>query len=317
LSYASPDAAVAYQVCQYLESYGVACWLAPRNVKAGAAYADAIVRAINEASALVLALSAGAMASEHVSREVERAASKHKQVVAFRVDAANLSAELEYFLSRSQWIDVPALGMAGALVKLHEAVGRGSASTQPNPRLDGGEAAGRSTINPAVSTAMVAKCVLVAATVVVLAIGGTLAVRFWPLKHGDAQVPAVAAISEQSIAVLPFTDMSEKKDQEYFSDGMAEEIIDLLVKIPELVVSARTSSFYFKGKSTQIPAIAKQLGVKNILEGSVRKSGDHLRVTAQLLRADTGYHLWSESYDRNLDDVFKTQDEMADAVVRR
>ena len=125
LSYASPDAAVANQVCQFLESHGVSCWMAPRDVKPGAAYADAIVRAINEASALVLVLSASAMASEHVSREVERAASKHKQMVAFRVDGANLSAELEYFLSRSQWIDVPALGMPAALVKLAEAVGQG------------------------------------------------------------------------------------------------------------------------------------------------------------------------------------------------
>ena len=142
-----------------------------------------------------------------------------------------------------------------------------------------------------------------------------LAVRFWQSKHGDAQSPAVAAISDKSIAVLPFTDMSEKKDQEYFSDGMSEEIIDLLVKIPELVVPARTSSFYFKGKSTQIPEIARQLGVRNILEGSVRKSGSHLRVTAQLVRADNGYHLWSQTYDSKVDDVFKTQDEIAGAVV--
>src|ERR1700720_3129035 len=114
-----------------------------------AAYADAIVRAINEASTLVLVLSAAAMASEHVSREVERAASKHKQVVAFRVDAANLSAELEYFLSRSQWIDVPALGMAGALAKLAEAVGKGSEAAQANPRLGGGGAAGAASIDHA------------------------------------------------------------------------------------------------------------------------------------------------------------------------
>ena len=92
LSYASPDAAVANQVCEYLESHGVSCWMAPRDVKPGAAYADAIVRAINEASALVLVLSGAAMESEYVSREVERAASKHKPVVVFRVDGAHLSA---------------------------------------------------------------------------------------------------------------------------------------------------------------------------------------------------------------------------------
>jgi hypothetical protein len=97
---------------------------------------------------------------------------------------------------------------------------------------------------------------------------------------------------------------------------MAEEIIDLLVKVPGLKVPARTSSFYFKGKSTQIPEIARQLGVAHVLEGSVRKSGAHLRVTAQLVRADNGYHLWSETYDRQLDDVFKMQDEIAGAVVK-
>src|ERR1700686_969195 len=124
LSYAAPDAEVANQVCRFLEGQGVWCWMAPRDVKPGAAYADAIVRAISEASALVLVLSGSAMASEHVSREVERAASKHKQIVAFRVDAAALSAELEYFLSRSQWIDVVALGMPAALVRLADAVGQ-------------------------------------------------------------------------------------------------------------------------------------------------------------------------------------------------
>jgi len=149
--------------------------------------------------------------------------------------------------------------------------------------------------------------------------------KFW-LRKPSSQIAgqdalsgataATAPANDKSIAVLPFTDMSEKRDQEYFSDGMAEEIIDLLVKVPELRVPARTSSFYFKGKSTQIPQIARELGVAYVLEGSVRKSGNHLRVTAQLIRADNGYHLWSETYDRQLDDVFKMQDEIAEAVVK-
>jgi adenylate cyclase len=109
--------------------------------------------------------------------------------------------------------------------------------------------------------------------------------------------------------------MSEKKDQEYFSDGMAEAIIDLLVKVPELYVPARTSSFYFKGKSEDIPTISRRLMVAHVLEGSVRKSGNHFRITAQLVRADNGYHVWSETYDRKLDDIFKVQDEIALAVV--
>ena len=118
-----------------------------------------------------------------------------------------------------------------------------------------------------------------------------------------------------SIAVLPFVNMSGDKEQEYFSDGLSEELIDMLTKVPDLRVPARTSSFYFKGKSEDIGTIAQRLHVANVLEGSVRKSGNALRVTAQLIRADNGYHLWSETYDRELKDVFKVQDDIAGAVV--
>ncbi|HEY2419276.1 MAG TPA: winged helix-turn-helix domain-containing protein [Steroidobacteraceae bacterium] len=133
--------------------------------------------------------------------------------------------------------------------------------------------------------------------------------------HSSSTLPAMT-ISSQSVAVLPFLDMSELQDQEYFADGLAEELINLLAKIPDMRVPARTSSFYFKGKSEDIPAIARRLMVAHVLEGSVHKSGDRLRVTAQLVRADNGYHLWSESYDRRFDDVFKVQDDIAGCVVK-
>jgi TolB-like protein/lipoprotein NlpI len=129
-------------------------------------------------------------------------------------------------------------------------------------------------------------------------------------------VLTASTVSDKSIAVLPFVDMSEKKDQEYFSDGLSEELIDLLAQIDDLHVPARTSSFYFKGKSDDIPTIAKKLQVAHVLEGSVRKSGNQLRITAQLIRADTGFHLWSQTYDRQLDDIFKVQDEIAAEVVK-
>jgi TolB-like protein len=109
--------------------------------------------------------------------------------------------------------------------------------------------------------------------------------------------------------------MSEKKDQEYFSDGLAEELIDLLAQVPNLKVSARTSSFYFKGKSEDVATIAQKLRVAHVLEGSVRKAGTTIRVTAQLIRADNGYHLWSKTYDQDVKDIFKVQDEIAAAVV--
>jgi adenylate cyclase len=123
--------------------------------------------------------------------------------------------------------------------------------------------------------------------------------------------------AEKSIAVLPFVNMSEDKANEYFSDGISEELLNLLSKVPQLQVAARTSSFSFKGKPIEIPEIARKLHVANVLEGSVRKSGDQLRITAQLVRASEGYHLWSETYDRKLDDIFKIQDEIAGEVVKQ
>lgn len=123
--------------------------------------------------------------------------------------------------------------------------------------------------------------------------------------------------SDKSIAVLPFVDMSAGKDQEYFSDGLSEELLNLLAKIPELKVIGRTSSFSFKGKNEDLRSIAQKLGVAHILEGSVRKDGKMIRVTAQLIRATDGTHLWSETYDRDLDSLFKLQDEIAGAVVKQ
>ena len=117
-----------------------------------------------------------------------------------------------------------------------------------------------------------------------------------------------------SIAVLPFANMSRDRDDEYFSDGLAEEILNLLAKIPGLNVTARTSSFAFRGKEQDITKIAETLRVGAILEGSVRKSGNRIRVTAELINAADGYHLWSERYDRELTDVFTVQDEIAAAI---
>jgi TolB-like protein/Tfp pilus assembly protein PilF len=134
-----------------------------------------------------------------------------------------------------------------------------------------------------------------------------------PTALSAAAVQSV--IPEKSIAVLPFLDMSEQKDQEYFSDGLTEALIDLLTQVRDLKVPARTSSFSFKGKSADIPSIAAQLRVAHVLEGSVRRAGGTIRVTAHLIRADNGYHVWSKTYDRDVGDIFKVQDEIAGIVV--
>ncbi|HKX57182.1 MAG TPA: FlgO family outer membrane protein, partial [Xanthomonadales bacterium] len=123
--------------------------------------------------------------------------------------------------------------------------------------------------------------------------------------------------SAKSIAVLPFVNMSSDTEQEYFSDGISEEILNSLAKVKELKVAGRTSSFAFKGENQDLRKIGETLGVEHILEGSVRKSGTKVRITAQLIQVEDGFHLWSDSYDRELDDVFVIQDEIASAILEQ
>jgi adenylate cyclase len=161
--------------------------------------------------------------------------------------------------------------------------------------------------------------------VALLLIGGTLLWNAWKQPHAHAaetaltQAPADTAatgVSQKSVAVLPFIDLSEKRDQEYFSDGLSDELIEQLGRVHGLHVPARTSSFYFKGRNATIADIGKALSVAHVLEGSVRKAGDTVRVTAELIQVGTDSHLWSETFDRKLDDIFRIQDEIAAAVVQ-
>ena len=131
------------------------------------------------------------------------------------------------------------------------------------------------------------------------------------------QIRAKPAEQQPSIAVLPFANMSGDKEQEYFSDGLSEEIINALTKVPNLKVTARTSAFSFRGKDVDIGEIARKLGVEHILEGSVRKSGNRIRITAQLIKATDGFHVWSERYDRELDDIFAIQDDISAAIANQ
>ncbi|MBT8057890.1 MAG: hypothetical protein KJO72_13215 [Gammaproteobacteria bacterium] len=129
----------------------------------------------------------------------------------------------------------------------------------------------------------------------------------------SAETAAVAA-GARSVAVLPFVAMSSGQDDEYFADGLTEEILNSLASLPELLVTARTSAFHFKGTDLPIPEIAATLGVAHIVEGSVRRSGERVRITAQLIRARDGFHLWSDTYDRTLEDVFAVQEDIAQNI---
>ena len=135
---------------------------------------------------------------------------------------------------------------------------------------------------------------------------------------GSPRAQAVASAGGPdgpSIAVLPFVNRSREPEDEYFSDGLADELLNVLIKIRGLRVAARTSSFHFKGKNPTIAEVGKALNVATVLEGSVRKAGNRVRISVQLVKVADGYHLWSETYDRTLDDIFAVQDDVARAVV--
>ena len=139
-----------------------------------------------------------------------------------------------------------------------------------------------------------------------------------PATPGAEAAPATkaeTAVAGNSIAVLPFVNMSSDPEQEYFSDGLSEELLNLLAKIPDLKVASRSSAFQFKGEKIDLTEVAQKLKVAFVLEGSVRKAGNQIRITTQLIKADDGYHLWSETYDRSLNNIFAIQDEISAAVV--
>jgi TolB-like protein/tetratricopeptide (TPR) repeat protein len=156
-----------------------------------------------------------------------------------------------------------------------------------------------------------------------IAIGLVLVILMlgWQQVRPQATIPTLPSVQLQaldpgsaSVAVLPFADMSAEGDQEYFADGISEEILNVLVRLPGLRVAGRTSSFAYKGRDEDLREIGEALGVSHVLEGSVRRSGARLRITAQLIRSDDGFHIWSETYDREMTDIFDIQDEIAESV---
>jgi serine/threonine-protein kinase len=317
ISYASQDKAVADAVCEALESAGVTCWIAPRDVTPGEFYAESIVHAIDSTKVIVLVLSKNAAESQHVLSEVERARSRRHAVVSLRIDLAPLPAGLEYFLNTSQWLDASTTGVDRALPRLVDAVKK--AWTQPS-------AGARVNPNPPVTarTNQIPRRMLVTLTAVITAALGYFVVdKFWVSNHIAPQKPSATTTAApsvttppHSIAVLPFVNMSGDPKQDYFSDGLSEELLNALASIPGLQVAARTSSFSFKDKGMDVASIARRLNVGAVLEGSVRKDGSRIRITAQLINTATGFHLWSHTYDRDLKNVLALQSDIANAVTK-
>jgi TolB-like protein len=327
LSYASEDAAAAARICATLRAAGIEVWFDQSELRGGDAW-DAAIRRQIKACALFMPL-----ISTHSRERIE---GYFRLEWKLAVDRSHLMAAEKPFLvpvlidatreddarvpdrfREVQWTRLPDGATSDAFVAhvlrlLHPV-------DAPAPQAADAAPGALARVPPRAARRLSPLLLLVTLLLVgalgYIVIGKSGRAPPAAVAPAPAAGAAVAAVSDKSIAVLPFTDMSEKKDQEYFSDGLSEELIDLLARIPELKVTARTSSFSFRGRPVTVAEIGQALRVANVLEGSVRKSGNTLRITAQLVRADNGYHLWSETYDRDLKDVFKVQDDIARVVV--
>ena len=347
LSYASQDSEAARRICEALRAAGIEVWFDQSELRGGDAWDRGIRNQIHDCVLFVPIISASTQARPEGYFRLEwRLAVERTHLMSERIaflvpvviDATrDQDADVPDAFKVAQWTRLPAGESPPAFVERIALLLAPNTTVAPDARSApiGAPAAVAyplrresppTAVVQARSRQLWTKALLVAAGFIVLAIGYVAlrrsaspkpeAVSAPPTPSSvQAGLPAPSAIPEKSIAVLPFVNMSSDKEQEYFSDGLSEELIDMLSKVSELRVPARTSSFYFKGKSETIDAVAKQLRVAHLLEGSVRKAGGRLRVTAQLIRADNGYHLWSETYDRDAKDIFKVQDEIASAVV--
>ena len=340
LSYASQDAEAAERICEALRSAGVEVWFDQSELRGGDVWDRQIRKQIHDCALFVPIVSANT-ASRHegyfrlewdlADQRTHMIARDRAFIVPVCLDATpGAGTDVPESFHRVQWTSLPGGDTPPAFVERIRRLLSPEAdhvSAEAGPRAAAVSHAAAAPPQPASSptTSAQAQWVpLIIAAVAVIGLGYFAVDKFVLSKHepGTKQAPAqpVQAITqvqipEKSIAVLPFVDMSEKHDQGYFSDGLAEELLDLLSQVPDLRVPARTSSFYFKGRSDDIATIAGKLRVAHLLEGSVRRSGKRVRVTAQLIRADNGYHLWSKTYDRDVSNIFQVQDEIANAVV--
>ncbi|MEO7208184.1 MAG: TIR domain-containing protein [Steroidobacteraceae bacterium] len=329
LSYASEDAEAALRICAGLRQAGIEVWFDQSELRGGDAWDASIRRQIKACALFVPIISRNTRArGEGYFRLEWKLAIDRSHLMASNLpfflpvaidDIPSTDERVPERFSEVQWTRLPdGETSTGFIDRVKRLLEPSDASSNPVAAR-----VALSETGPKLAPAPAPPRVLWAVVIglVVLGIGYGAIQRRVLSKHAVASLAPVShseaprTIPEQSIAVLPFTDVSQQKDQAYFSDGLSEELINQLSRIPTLRVPARRSSFFFKGKSDDIATIAQRLRVAHVLEGSVRKAGTHLRVTAELIRADNGYHIWSETYDTELKDVFKMQDEIASAVV--
>jgi TolB-like protein/Tfp pilus assembly protein PilF len=335
LSYASQDGEAARRICDALRAAGVEVWFDRSELRGGDAWDQKIRRQIRDCALFIPIISANTASRlegyfrlewDLADRRTHMIAHNKPFIVPVSVGSVpSAAADVPESFLRVQWTPLPE-GEAAAHA-LAERISRlvSPDGGHPSAAISGADSAfAANYVRPSKATPINLALLLIVLAAVLGA--GYLALDKLVLSRRSTDVarkaatagstaPVRTSVPEKSIAVLPFVDMSEKKDQEYFSDGLAEELLNLLAQVPDLKVPARTSSFYFKGKQVTVAEIATALGVAHVLEGSVRKAGQMIRVTVQLIRADNGYQVWSKTYDRDFKDIFKVQDEIAGAVV--
>ena len=289
LSYASQDADAARRICDALSAVGIDVWFDQSALRGGDSWDASIRQQIKACALFVPIISANTQAREegYFRREWNLAASRTLDMAEDKafllpvvIDATlDARARVPEKFREVQWTHLPGGEAAGAFAERVLRVLTGSAA--PAPAAPHASAPALLAAAPAVASSA-----------------------------------APATREPPSIAVLPFVNMSRDEENEYFADGLSEELLNVLAKIRGLRVASRTSAFSFKGKDVDIPTIAKTLNVASVLEGSVRRSGKRVRITAQLIQVATDSHLWSETYDRELDDIFAVQDDIAQSVVK-
>jgi len=333
LSYASEDVGAAQRICEALRIAGIQVWLDQSELRGGDAWDQSIREQLQACALFIPIISANAHSRTEgyfrlewklaVDRSHRMAPDQAFLLPVVIDDTPKTDKRIPERFRELQWSRLPGGDVPSAFV---ERVRRllapdpshvATATLSPaQPVLTATLAVGRTFSRPQRALpALVAVIVLGAAAYFAV----DMLSKHAALPPTPSPAPATAGQTDfspppHSIAVLPFVNMSGDKEQEYFSDGLTEEILNSLARINELQVSARTSSFSFKGKDVKIGTIARELNVASILEGSVRRAGNTVRVTAQLNNAVTGFHLWSQTYDRDLSNVLQLQAEIANAV---
>ncbi len=326
LSYAAQDVEAARRICAALRSAGIEVWFDQHELRGGDAWDQKIRRQIRDCALFIPIISAHTQARPEGYFRLEwKLAVDRSHLMAtekaFLIPAVVDATTEPEALVPAQFRDVQWTDMRTGEVPPTFAERIATLLSQP-VAFHSGSAALEVSRKPArrfpLVSAVISVAVMAALALATAMRGEWLPRKPAPRVDSAATLPPVtttpSAIPEKSVAVLPFVDMSEKHDQEYFSDGLSDELINELVKIPDLRVPARTSSFYFKGKQTPIAEVGKVLGVAHVLEGSVRKAGGRIRVTTQLIRVSDGYNVWSRTDDGLDRDVFRLQDDIARAV---